>query len=44
MAGPGVSFSLARSHPVIEKTLLQFKNIKRVVWDEAPGEKRLYDR
>jgi hypothetical protein len=36
----GVSFSLARSHPVIEKTLLQFKNIKRVVWGEAPGEKR----
>ena len=26
-----VSFSLARSYPVIEKTLLQFKNIKRVV-------------
>ncbi|PYJ89341.1 MAG: hypothetical protein DME71_10040 [Verrucomicrobia bacterium] len=40
----GVSFSLARCHPVIERTLLQFKNIKRVVWDEAPGEKRLYDR
>jgi hypothetical protein len=40
----GVSFSLARSHPVVEKTLLQFKNIKRVVWDEAPGEKRLNDR
>ena len=40
----GVSFSEARSHPVIEKTLLQFKNIKRVVWDEVPGEKRLYDQ
>lgn len=39
----GVSFSWARCHPVVEKTLLQFKNIKRVVWDEAPGEKRLYD-
>ena len=40
----GVGFSLARSHPVIEKTLFQFKNIERVVWDEAPGEKRLHDR
>lgn len=40
----GVSFSQARSHPVVEKTLLQFTNIKRVVWGGAPGEKRLYDR
>ena len=40
----GVSFCWARCHPVVEKTLLQFKNIKRVVWDEAPGDKRLYDR
>ena len=37
----GVSFSWARSHPVVEKTLLRFKNIKRVIWDEAPGEERL---
>ena len=35
----GVSFSRACSHPVIEKTLLQFKEIKRVVWDEAPQTK-----
>jgi len=35
----GVSFSWARCHPVVEKTLLQFKQVKSVVWDEAPGEK-----
>ena len=40
----GVSFCWARCHPVVEKTLLRFKNIKRVVWDEAPGDKRLYRR
>jgi len=40
----GVSFSWARCHPVVERTLLQFKNIKRVVWDEAPGDKQLYHR
>src|SRR5439155_13948084 len=34
----GVSFTRAYSHGFVEKTLLQFKNIKRVVWDEAPGE------
>jgi hypothetical protein len=34
----GVGFTRAYDHPIIEKTLLQFKNIKRVVWDEAPGE------
>ncbi len=34
----GVSFSLARCHPVVEKTLLQFKNVKRVVWNEAPSQ------
>jgi len=33
----GVSFSWARCHPVVEKTLLQFKNIKHVAWDEAPS-------
>jgi hypothetical protein len=32
----GVSFTWGRCHPVVEKTLLQFKKIKRVVWDEAP--------
>ena len=35
----GVSFSRAYCHPIVEKTLLQFKNMKQVVWDEAPGEK-----
>jgi hypothetical protein len=35
----GVSFSRAYCHPIVEKTLLQFKDIKQVVWDEAPGEK-----
>jgi hypothetical protein len=35
----GVSFSRAYCHPIVEKTLLQFKNIKHVVWDEAPGGK-----
>jgi len=34
----GVSFTRAYSHGLVEKTLLQFKEIKRVVWDEAPGE------
>jgi hypothetical protein len=34
----GVSFTRAYSHGLVEKTLLQFRNIKRVVWDEAPGE------
>lgn len=34
----GVGFSRAYCHPIIEKTLLQFKKIKRVVWDVAPGE------
>ena len=34
----GVSFWWAAVKPVVEKTLLQFKKIKRVVWKEAPGE------
>ncbi len=34
----GVSFTRAYCHPIVEKTLLQFKNVKRVVWDEAPGD------
>ena len=33
----GVSFTWAYAHPIVEKTLLQFKDIKRVVWDEAPA-------
>ncbi len=35
----GVSFARATSHPIVERTLLQFKSIKRVIWDVAPGEK-----
>lgn len=35
----GVSYSQAWCHPIVEKTLLQFRNIKRVVWDKAPGDK-----
>jgi hypothetical protein len=34
----GVMFTRAYGHPIVEKTLLRFKNIKQVVWDEAPGE------
>jgi hypothetical protein len=34
----GVSYSRAYCHPMVEKTLLQFKNIKQVVWDNAPNE------
>ena len=36
----GVSFSRAYCHPIVEKTLLQFQNIKQVVWDEVPDETR----
>jgi hypothetical protein len=34
----GVGYSRAYCHPFVEKTLLRFKKIRRVVWDEAPGE------
>jgi hypothetical protein len=40
----GVSFSWAACHPIVEKTLLQFKSIQRVVWDAAPDEKEFYLR
>jgi len=40
----GVSYTIGLIHPLVEKTLLQFKNIEQVVFDEAPGEPRLYDR
>jgi hypothetical protein len=33
----GVGFALAYDRPIVEKTVLQFKNVKQVVWDEAPG-------
>jgi len=36
----GVGYSRAYCHPIVEKTLLQFKRIKRVIWDEASGEDR----
>lgn len=35
----GVSFALATSHPIVERSLLRFKSIKRVVWDVVPAEK-----
>lgn len=34
----GVSFSWAYFHPIVEKTLLQFRQVKRVDWNEAPGD------
>jgi hypothetical protein len=35
----GVSFSIATIHPLIEKTLLQFSEIKNVKFGYAPGDK-----
>ena len=40
----GVGLYRAMAHPVVEKTLLQFKNITRVVFHEAPGERCLYEK
>ena len=40
----GRSFACAFAHPIVEKTLLQFKKIKRVVWQEAPGERCLSEK
>ena len=40
----GVGFARAFAHPVVEKTLLQFKNLTRVVFREAPGERCLYEK
>jgi len=37
----GVMFSRARYHPIVEKTLLQFKSVKRVVWDGALGDQKV---
>lgn len=37
----GVSFSLAKIHPLVEKTLLQFSQIKNVVFHYAPGDDQL---
>jgi len=36
----GVSMSLARIEPIIEKTLLQFPEVKQVVFGYAPGDSR----
>jgi hypothetical protein len=36
----GVSFAIARAHPIVEKTLLTFPEIKKVVFDVAPGDSR----
>ncbi len=36
----GVSVSLGRIHPLVEKTLLQFSQITRVVFGFAPGDNR----
>ena len=38
----GVSFARACSHPIVERSLLQFKNIQRVVWNYAPSAKARY--
>ncbi len=37
---PGVSYSKAKIHPLVEKTLLQFPEIKKVIFDFAPGDSR----
>ncbi len=37
----GVSFSLAKIHPLVEKTLLQFSQIKQVSFHFAPGDSRV---
>lgn len=34
----GVSFSIAKIHPIVEKTLLQFPSIKSVKFEFAPGD------
>ncbi len=34
----GVSFSIAKIHPLVEKTLLQFPQIQHVVFGTAPGD------
>ncbi len=35
----GVSYFLARVHPLIERALLQFPDVRHVVWDYAPDDK-----
>ena len=32
----GVSYSKALIHPLVEKTLMQFPQIKKIIWDNAP--------
>lgn len=36
----GVSVALAQVHPAVEKTLLQFPEIQKVVFDVAPGDSK----
>lgn len=36
----GVSVSLAKIHPIVTKTLLEFPEISKVVFDFAPGDNR----
>ena len=40
----GVSVSLAIIHPLVEKTLLQFSQIKKVVFDYTPEDKAKFAR
>ena len=35
----GVSYFLAQVHPLVEKALLQFNDVKKVVWGYAPEDK-----
>ncbi len=35
----GVSYFLAKVRPIIEKTLYQFDDVQKVVWDKAPDDK-----
>lgn len=39
----GVSFTINQIHPVVEKALLKYSQIRKVVWDEAPGKGRIHD-
>lgn len=36
----GVSYFLAQVHPLIEKALLQFSDVRHIVWDYAPEDKK----
>jgi len=34
----GVSYSIALIHPLVEKTLLRFRKINKVIFDKCPGD------